>query len=203
MLLLERFAFHYGLLLQKPEDSFAKLPGDSRFGYSIPGKNGFVMESDGEGELQAGIMYLSNWERLKTEFRLSYNHCRVIPAKPREWCIHATFSPDNERQARLIIELADLRPASSHPSFDKLNRQKYVAGTDASGLNVPPARSEKLQAAFQDSMRPHPGWWVLPVLGIVASFCLLAVNTVAGAICLAVASCFFGFSLMRAKRNRA
>lgn len=63
-----------------------------------------------------------------------------------------------------------------------------------------------LKAAFQDSARPEapapPGWWVLPVLGIVGSLFLLKVNFALGIVCFALACSFFGFCLHKARKNR-
>jgi hypothetical protein len=78
MLLLEKFAFQYGLRVQKSADNLV-MPGKEKFDYSIHGRNAFVMESHTPGHLRAGIIYLGTWERVSKEFRLSYHHCRIVP----------------------------------------------------------------------------------------------------------------------------
>jgi hypothetical protein len=57
-------------------------------------------------------VYLSNWERIKKEFRLLY-HQRIIlpslgmPELGNDSCIRVDFVAANERQAKLIIELTE------------------------------------------------------------------------------------------------
>lgn len=75
----------------------------------IQGQNGFVMETDRPDRLLVGIIFLTGWERIKMEFRLAYWHIRVIPNRSSDNSLCAEFSPENERQARLVIELAQLK----------------------------------------------------------------------------------------------
>ena len=135
--LLQEFASLYGLKLASSSHDFP-LDGDekaalayaglefARFGdepsvsngepWGILGQSGFVIESHISGHLQAGIVYSSTRERMKKEFKLSYCHCRVLEEKlpnssrfRSEWCFDVLFDPSNERQAKIVIELAGLK----------------------------------------------------------------------------------------------
>jgi len=75
----------------------------------ILGQNGSVIESSTPGRLLVSIVYLSGWERTKLEFRPAYHHIRVLTDRCSNGALWAEFSADNERQARLVIELAQLK----------------------------------------------------------------------------------------------
>ena len=96
----------YGLVLETESEGF--LAGSRH----IPGRNGSVLESRTPGRLLVIVIYLSGWERAKLEFRLAYRHIRVLPDKSSGMSLCAEFSADDERQARLLIDLAQLKTVS-------------------------------------------------------------------------------------------
>jgi hypothetical protein len=112
------------------------------------------------------------------------------------------FEPEEDSESESKRELEELRARLRESELGDAS----VQGEFTSGTGRPSSTASELKAAFLDSARPHspapPGWWVLPVLGIVASLFLLGFNTAIGAICLVLTSSFFGVCLMRAKRNR-
>jgi hypothetical protein len=106
---LYAFAARYGLRVQR-KDTFLGLEGDD---YHIPRDSGYIIQvGDTPGRLRAGIVYLSNWERVKKTFRLLYHQCVILPPLMPELgddnrCIRVDFVAANERQARLILELTE------------------------------------------------------------------------------------------------
>lgn len=99
------FAGKYGLALETGE----LILGARR--RHISGRNGSVVESREPGRLLVSIVYLAGWERDKMEFRLAYRHIRVVIDMCSEMSVCAEFLADDERQARLVIELAQLTTA--------------------------------------------------------------------------------------------
>jgi hypothetical protein len=116
---LEDFATKYNLVLAQDKNlerlgkrlSNLRVPGDpAMWSRYILGRNGSVIESSRPGRLLVSIVYLSGWERAKLEFRLAYHHIRVLPDKCSDGALWGEFSADDERQASLVIELAQLTP---------------------------------------------------------------------------------------------
>ncbi len=103
---LEDFAVKYGLALETDEHEI--LGKRRRY---ISGRNGSIIESRTPGRLLVSIVYLSGWERAKVEFRLAYRHIRVLTDMCSDTSLCAEFSVDDERQAHLVIELAQLTAA--------------------------------------------------------------------------------------------
>lgn len=96
-------------------------------------------------------------------------------------------------------------------SYQELAAQLQHLEREAASTKIELPRTSRptgreLRAAFADSTRPNapapPGWWVLPLLGVVMSLFVLGFNTVLGAVCLISTSSFFGACLMRTRRNR-
>jgi hypothetical protein len=105
---LERFAQRHRLTVLGERSHFG--PGTD---YYIHGLNGYAFEAEKPNMLRAGIVYLSTWERMRKEFRLSAAHCRILrtsfPGLQADDCIRVEFSADNDRQGRLVVELAQLQ----------------------------------------------------------------------------------------------
>jgi hypothetical protein len=109
MTLLEEFAKRYGLKCMEEKALFSDEPS-----LSIAGRNGYVIQHPKmQNELDAGIIYLSFWERAKKEFRLSCDHCQILPPDgvldSDSNSIKVRFNPAKENQARVIIDLAQLK----------------------------------------------------------------------------------------------
>jgi len=98
----------YGLALETDKH---EILGERR--RYIPGRNGSIIESRTPGRLLVSIVYLSGWERAKVEFRLAYRHIRVLTDMCSDMALCAEFVADDERQAHLIIELAQLTIAGA------------------------------------------------------------------------------------------
>lgn len=110
---IEGFAMKYGLVLKTEKEGF--LAGSRH----IPGRNGSVIESRTPGRLLVSIVYLSGWERTKLEFRLAYRHIRVLPDKSSGMSLCAEFSADDERQARFLIKVTQLKTLANSESHDR------------------------------------------------------------------------------------
>jgi len=118
---LEDFAAKYNLVLaQDKNDLLERLGKQSRH---ILGQNGSVIESSTPGRLLVSVVYLSGWERTKLEFRLARHHIRVLPDRCSDGALCAEFSADDERQARLVIKLAQLNDSSANLSVASILRR--------------------------------------------------------------------------------
>lgn len=121
---------------------------------------------------------------------------------------------DNTTPAGFEPEEASQSESKREPTYEELMARLRELEREANSMGIElssrtgqlSSTSSELKAAFLDSARPDapapPGWWILPVIGIVGSLFLLKFNITLGTICLVLTSSFFGFCLLRAKRNR-
>lgn len=142
-------------------------------------------------------------------WRRSFQLCLKEDSLPQRRSEHngttrAGFEPEESSQSE----------SKREPTYEELmaRLRKLEREADSMGVELPwktvqpSSASSELKGAFLDSARPDSpaplGWWVLPVMGIVGSLFLLRFTVALGTICLVLTSSFFGFCVLRAKRNR-
>jgi CheY-like chemotaxis protein len=116
---------------------------------------------------------------------------------------NAVPEKEPERESEHEPTLEELRARLRELELEEALVQREVTSETARRSST----GSELKAAFLEAARPDapapPGWWVLPVLGIVMSLFVLGFNTAMGAVCLILTSSFFGVCWIRARRNRA